>query len=355
MRVGLALLCLALVSVTLCGCGRPPAGTDGGSATAVNATDEPKPVKLKLSLILGENSEWYAGAKKWQELVQAQSSGKVRVSLYPEAQLANHNQRTELEMVQSGAIDCSLESNILLSILDQRWSVFSLPWLFPDHETAKAVCDGPLGDMMLATLAEKGLVGLAYGVNGFRQITNNKRPIRTPADMRDLKIRVPGIKMYIGLFQMMGADPSSMNFGELFAALRQGTMDGQENPLTVIKAAKLYEVQKHLTVWDYSYDPIILCMNKDKWDSLTAQQQEVLQMAAREAFDYERQLIIQQEEPLRQELADAGMQVTVLDRAEREAFAAQVSGAYQQYASDIGADLIKQFRDAAVQAASHSG
>ena len=204
-------------------------------------------IELKLSLILGDNSDWYRGAARWKELVEARTDSAITVRIYPRAQLASGDQRTELEMVQSGVIDASLESTILLSLLDQRFSVFSLPWLFPNYEVAQKVCDGEAGRRMLDILPENNLIGLAYGVNGFRQLTNSKRPVRRPEDIAGLKIRVPAIKMYIAIFKMLGADPSSMNFGELFLALAQGTMDGQENPLAVIHQAKLYEVQSQVS------------------------------------------------------------------------------------------------------------
>ena len=150
---------------------------------------------------------------------------------------------------------------------------------------------GKLGQELLDLLPPKKLVGLAYGANGFRQVTNSRRPVRTPADLKALKIRVPAIKMYVSLFKLLGADPSSMNFGELFTAVKEGTMDGQENPLAVIQQSKLYEVQKYVTRWDYSYDPLVLCMNKKRWESFSPEQQELLKTAAVEAMDYERKLV----------------------------------------------------------------
>jgi len=330
------------------GASAAPSPAPGGTAAAPSGSPE---VTLKLSLILGETSSWYFGAKRFADLVAERSGGRIKVQLYPEAQLANHNQRTELEMVQSGALDCSLESTILLSLTDQRFSVFSLPWLFADYEAAAKVCDGPAGQKMLDLLPDKGMVGLAYGVNGFRQITNSRRPVLTPDDLKGLKIRVPAIKMYISLFQRLGADPSSMNFGELFTALQQGTMDGQENPLHVIKSAKLYEVQKYLTCWDYSYDPIILCINKKRWDGLSADQQELLRQAAQEAMKAQREQVAAEEDKLRDELEQLGMEVTVLTAEQRQPFREKVEGLYQDYAKVIGADLIKQFRTEAEKAA----
>lgn len=311
------------------------------------AASRPRP--LKLSLILREESDWYRGAKRWKELVEQRSHGRLRVHLYPGAQLSNSNQRTELEMVQSGVLDASLESSILLTLLDPKFTVFSLPWLFKDHAAANRVCDGPLGRQLLALLPPKRIVGLAYGANGFRQVTNSRHPIRTPADLKALKIRVPAIKMYVTLFKLLGADPSSMNFGELFTALKEGTMDGQENPLAVIYQAKLYEVQKYVTIWDYSYDPLILCMNRKRWESFPSGDQKLLKSAAVEALHYERKLVEEGRDELAGALETKGMTVTRLSPSQRKEFAAKAAGVYEEYTPVIGADLLKKFRQAAAE------
>ncbi|NCO38391.1 MAG: hypothetical protein AUJ96_19630 [Armatimonadetes bacterium CG2_30_66_41] len=311
--------------------------------------------EIRLSLILREGSDWYRGAERWKQLVEDRSKGTLRVSLYPGAQLANSNQRTELEMVQSGVIEASLESTILLTLLDQEFSVFSLPWLFREHSVANAVCDGKLGQELLDLLPPKKLVGLAYGANGFRQVTNSRRPVRTPADLKALKIRVPAIKMYVSLFKLLGADPSSMNFGELFTALKEGTMDGQENPLAVIQQSKLYEVQKYVTRWDYSYDPLVLCMNKKRWESFSPEQQELLKTAAVEAMDYERKLVEAGRDALEKKLQSEGMTVTRLTPEQLKPFEAQVAPLYEEYANVIGKDLIDRFRAAAKAAEAADG
>jgi len=323
--VGFALF--ALVTVLSCGGG-------GG------------PRELKLSLILGENSDWYRGALRFKELVENRTGGRYRIKLYPHAQLAG-NQRTELEMLQSGVIDISLESSILLSLIEPRMSVLSLPWLFDDYEEAERICDGPLGSELLDLLPQKGIIGLAYGVNGFRQLTNSRRPVEKPSDLRGLKIRIPGIRMYIDVFKHFGADPSSMNFAEVFTALAQGTMDGQENPLSVIFSARLYEVQKYLTLWNYSYDPVILCINKGFWDSLDSGDRETFAACAREAMNYERRLVSEGETALLDSLCNRGMVVTALSPEALEEFRRMVEPVYSELSDEIGGDMVERFRKAA--------
>ncbi len=302
------------------------------------------PVELRMSVILGTNSDWYRGAVRFGELLETRSGGRWRVRVFPHAQLAGGVQRTELEMVQSGVIDCSLESTILLSLIDPRMSVPSLPWLFPDYTSARAALDGPLGRELLNGLEEKGMVGLACGANGFRQITNSRGPIRTPDDLRDLKVRVPAIRMYIEIFKLLGADPSAMNFGELFTALAQGTMDGQENPVTVIHASRMWEVQKYLTLWNYSYDPIVLCVNRRLWFSLDQPDRALFSECAREAMDYEFGLVVNGEQAALDSLRAKGMTVNALDPVAVERFRALAEPIYRAYEPSIGADLIRRFR-----------
>ena len=302
-------------------------------------------IVINLSLILGENSEWYKGAAIFKRLVEKQSGNRIKVQLFPLAQLAGGNQRSELEMVQSGAIDASLESSILLSLIDQRWSVFSLPWMFRDYDEANLVLNSTLGERMLEFLADKNLVGLAYGVNGFRQITNSRRPVRTPEDLKALKIRVPGIKMYIDLFKHLGADPSSMNFGEVFTALSQKTMDGQENPLTVINSRRLYEVQDYLSIWDYSFDPIILCMNKSVWERYDEKDRELIRSSALEAMSTQWEMVLAAEDSILGILKEKGMKVSVLSQEERELFSDRVAPVWNEYRDIIGEDLLNAFSE----------
>lgn len=327
-----AALIVLFILLLVTGCG----GLDTGNVQTI-----------RLSLILGENSDWYAGAERFKVLVEERTSGRFQVKLDPKATLSNSNQSSELENVQNGVIEASLESTILLSTLDQRFSVWSLPWLFRDHAHAAEVMDGPLGREMLEFLPPREITGLAYGTNGFRQITNNERPIRKVEDLSGLKIRIPAIRMYTDVFRAFGADPSTMNFGDLITALKQGTMDGQENPLSVIYPARLFEVQKYLTIWDYSYDPIILCFNRKYFESLSEEDQAIFRRAAQEAMEYERMLVASHREEYRQKLEQEGMEIVELDKESRTRFAQKTATVYDKYRQEIGAKLMDRFFAAA--------
>jgi tripartite ATP-independent transporter DctP family solute receptor len=329
------LLAVVLAGALAAGCGGEGQGT--------------RAKRIRISLILGDSSEWYQGAAKWKELVEARTQGRYRVEVIPNASRSSHSQSTELQDVQRGNLEASLESTILLSTVDPAWQVFSFPWLFPSHAAANAVCDGPVGQAMLARLGEKGLVGLAYGVNGFRQITNNQRPIRAPDDLKGLKIRIPQGLPPI-LITHFGASAHLMNFGDLFVALRTGDMHGQENPLSVIRTAKLSSVQKHLTIWNYVYDPIVLCVSKRFWDKLPAADQQVLRACAAEAMSYERELVAKADETLPAELGSLGMEITRLSSDELAAFRTAAAGLRGHFEQAVGAELLQRFEQACGEA-----
>ncbi|MFB3787325.1 MAG: DctP family TRAP transporter solute-binding subunit [bacterium] len=303
--------------------------------------------RLTFSHILSEQSEWHAGAARWQKLVESKLGDQMAIRLVTTSSLSNNNQRTELEMVQAGTLGGSWESSILLTLVDPRWTVWSLPWLIDSYEEAEKVCASELGQQMLKSLEEKGIVGLAYGFNGFRHLTNSQRPVASVEDLKGLKIRVPSIQMFITLYRRWGADPSQMNFGDLFVALREGTMDGQENPLHVIESRALYELQKYLTVWEYSFDPLVFCVSKRVWDTLSPEHQAVIREAAREAAAYQRKLVADNEKTHLEALVQHGMEVTRLTPEVQDRFKKTAEPVYQEYSEVIGADLLTRFAELA--------
>ena len=163
------------------------------------------PKTIRLSHITAKDSPWDKGAHKFAELVAKNTNGRIEVKVFPQSQLANGNQKAELEMLQSGVIDMTWDSPIILALfLDKRFDVFNLPWLYPSMEVANKVADGPMGDLAMKWLEEKGIVGLGIGVNGYRELTNSKHPITTPDDMKGIKFRVAGSKLYLETFKLLG-------------------------------------------------------------------------------------------------------------------------------------------------------
>lgn len=347
-RLFTVIMVVALVlSVVLTGCAAKPAEPANPATPATPAAPAAPAVEkqvLKMSVTTAETSSWTQGANKFAELVKERTNGNIEIKIYPNEQLAGGNQGKGIEMLMTGAADFTFHSNIIYSIMDEKFGVISLPWLIPDVETADAKLSGAGGDKINELLLEKNIVGLGFGENGFRQLTNNKVAVQTPADLAGLKLRVPGIKMFISLYKALGADPIAMNFGEVFTSLQQGTIDGQENPTDVISSSKINEVQKYMTVWNYAYDAIILGMNKDKFDSFDAATQEIIKTAAKEACEYQRTLNRELTATQTQAFIDGGMQVNTLTEEQREPFKEAVKSVYTEYEPIMGKDLIDAFK-----------
>ncbi|HEX9206183.1 MAG TPA: DctP family TRAP transporter solute-binding subunit [Candidatus Deferrimicrobiaceae bacterium] len=297
---------------------------------------------IRLSHVTAQDSPWDKGARRFAELVAKGTNGRIEVKVFPQSQLANGSQKAELEMLQSGVIDMTWDSPIILALfLDKRFDVFNLPWLYPSMEVANRVADGPMGDLAMKWLDEKGVVGLGIGVNGYRELTNSRRPIAAPDDMKGIKFRVAGSKLYLETFKLLGANAVTMSFGEVFTSLQQGVIDGQENPTAIIYSSKLYEVQKYLTMWHYSFDPLILCINKKLFESLPPADQKAIRAAAKEAVAYERAVSAEEEKALPEELKKKGMQVNVLTPAQIAVFKGKVQPVYDMVKDAVGADNMK--------------
>lgn len=344
LRKSFALLLIAVLVMTLVvGCGGG-AQKEEPVKEGEEKKEEVKAETLKMSVTTAEGSSWTKGAEKFAQLVEEKTGGKLKVKVYTNEQLSGGNQGKGIEMLMNGATDLSFHSNIIYSIMDERFGVISLPWLLPSYEIADAKIQGEGGEKFAQLLLEKNVVALDFGENGFRQITNNVRPIANPADIEGLKIRIPGIKMYISLFKALGADPTAMNFAEVFTSLQQGAIDGQENPLDVIYSSKLYEVQKHISLWNYSYDAIILGMNKDKFESYDADTQKALREAAEEACAFQRELNRKNGEEQLKFFQEKGMTVTELTEEQIKAFQEKVQPVYDEYEPIVGKELLDLFR-----------
>ena len=306
--------------------------------------DKAETIKLKMSVTPSENSTWTKGAEMLAKLVKENSNGEMEIEIYPNEELSGGDQGKGIAMVRDGSTDLSFHSNIIYSTMDERFGVISLPWLFPDYKTVDVALAGEGGAAINELLDQVGIVGLGFGENGFRQITNNKRVVANPEDLVGLKIRIPGIKMYNSLYKLLGADPISMNFSEVFTALQEEAIDGQENPIDVIDSSKIYQAQKYLAIWNYSYDAIILGMNKEKFDSLSVEHQNILKEAAVIATEYQVNTNREAEGDQITKFEAEGMTVTRLSSDQIETFKEKVQPIYTEYEPIIGKDLIDIFR-----------
>ena len=281
-----------------------------------------------------ETHPHYLGLARFSELLEEKSEGRIKLETFHSGTLGS--ERDIVEGMQLNTIQVGAITSAPLSGFTDSFLVFDLPFLFDTVETARAVCDSEIGQNILASCEPAGLKGLAFFENGMRNVTNDKGPINTPEDFKGLKIRTMENPMHMAAFSVMGADPTPMAFGELFTALQQGTIDAQENPLTVIYSSKFYEVQKYLTITHHLYSPTALLMSLDFYETLPEDLQQVVMEAAAEAAAYERQMCDEQEAYLLEELEKEGMIVNQPDMAP---FVEATASLYETYVGE-GAGLV---------------
>ncbi len=314
------------------------AGTLGVGAAAAET--------LRLSHNVGDTTTWHQGAERFGELLAERTDGAFGVRVFPNAQLSGGDQMRQAEMVGRGALDLVVTSAINVTPLVPEMAVFSLPYLYSSYAQVDATTQGAPGEMLSDILAERGIIVLAWGENGFREVTNNVRPIRSPEDMRGLNMRVAG-PMYIDVMRALGANPQQMQWGETLTALQQGVVDGQENPIgAVIIPQQVYEVQRHLTAWHYSYDPIFLGISQAKWDSLDAETQAIFREAAQDAMAYQREITREGTDRGIEYLRAQGMEVYEPTEDELDAFRAATQPAFDQWAERVGAEIVSAFQEA---------
>lgn len=300
--------------------------------------------RYKLSIVLSELSPWYEGAAMFADLVKARTDGKVLIDIYPNQQLSSGDLVKGLQMLQAGAIDMAFNSTIHYASVDPRFMVVSMPWIMPSYDAVDRIMDGPIGEQLTAMVRENKVEPLALAGNGFRQITNNVREITKPADLKGLRIRIPGMKMYVSTFKTLGANASALDFAELYSALQQKTMDGQENPVSTIVSGKLHEVQKYCTLWNYSYHLIVMGVNKKLWDSFDDKTKDILKKSAKQAAYYEKMVARKMDADLVDTMTKKGVKVTRLTQAQTKAFVPLVEPVYKEFEPTIGKELLDKFR-----------
>jgi len=255
-----------------------------------------------------------AGVNKFAQIVEAKSGGKLKVREFPNSSLGSENQQQTA--LQGGTQEMMSASTTTLVGIVPEFGVLDFPFLFANEKEADALLDGPIGKRLMDRLPQQGLVALAYWENGFRNVTNSKRPINRPEDLAGLKIRVMQNPVYLETFKTVQANPVPMAFGELFTALETRTVDAQENPYSIILANKFNEVQKYLSITRHSYNTFIILISEKFWDRLSPTEQKILQDAALEARTYERELSRASSGKALAELKAKGMEVNELAPAE---------------------------------------
>ncbi|MEK0084618.1 TRAP transporter substrate-binding protein [Benzoatithermus flavus] len=280
------------------------------------------------------------GMEKFAELVEQKSGGKISVKLFPGGTLGGDVQT--ISALQGGTIEMSVMNAGLLSGNVKEFAVVDLPFLFAKPEEADAIMDGPIGQRLAGMLPEKGLVGLAYWELGFRNLTNNRHPVTKAADIAGLKIRTLQSPIFIDTFNALGANAVPLPFPELYTALETGTVDGQENPFTLIETSKFYEVQKYATETRHVYNPQIVLVSKKFWDKLNADEQKLLQDAAVEARDYQRKVSREAAAKAVENLKAHGMQIDTLPEAEFEKIRETLAPVIAKHNQTIGEPLVQE-------------
>ncbi len=264
-------------------------------------------------------------ARYFAQLVEERSGGSVTVDVFPNDQLAGGNATKGIEMIAQGSVDLAAYATCTLAVIDSQLPVATIPWSFDSYTEARQVIDSTGGAYYAERLAAKGITYIGSFHNGFRQLTNSKTVVDDPSDLKNLKIRVPGSEVYMGFFRALGADPTSMSWSEVFTAIQQGTIDGQENGASVTSTAKMDEIQKYMTIWNYSYENDLFIANTRIWESLDENTRQLLTECAIEACNWGRDTLEAEEADILARFEANGMTITYLNDEQKAAFAEAIS------------------------------
>jgi C4-dicarboxylate-binding protein DctP len=300
------------------------------------------PIVIKFSHVVASDTPKGKAADKFKELAEKYTDGKVKIEVYPNSTL--YKDKEELEALQLGAVQMLAPSNSKFGPIGVReFEVFDLPYILPDLATLRKVTDGPLGAKLLKLLEPKGMTGLAYGDNGFKQMSANKKLI-APADYKGLKFRIQSSKVLEAQFRALGAIPQVMAFGEVYQALQTGVVDGQENTWSNIYTQKMHEVQKYATVTNHGYIGYIVVVNKKFWDGLPADIRGQLDKAMKEATAYGNGQSAKENDDALEAIKKAGKtEIVTLTPDQDAAMRKAMMPVYKDVASRVGQPLIDEF------------
>ena len=299
-------------------------------------------VVLRVGHTIAPDSHYQKGLEHFASLLKEKSGGQIEMQIFHSSQLGS--ERDVIEGVSMGTIEMTLVSSAPLANFTSSFLVFDLPFIIVNREKAYAWMDGPQGRKILDTLTPKNIIGLGIWENGFRMLTNSQKPVVAPEDMKGLKIRLMENPIHVGTFKTLGAYPTPMPFGELFTALQQKIVDGQENPLVIIYTSKFFEVQKHLALTGHFYAPAILLVNRDFWEKkLSDDQRKIFQECELASRKWERQYCIDMEKTLVNDLKAKGMEVSTPDKVK---WAEAVQPVYKEFEGKIGKEIIQDLINA---------
>jgi tripartite ATP-independent transporter DctP family solute receptor len=279
------------------------------------------------------------GMDRFGELVEKKSGGRMKVQVFPGGTLGSD--QANVSALQGGTLEMAAMNSGIFASLVKEFAIYDFPFLFGTPHEADVVVDGPFGQNLHKKLEDKGLVGLAYYELGFRELTNSKRPIKTVDDIAGLKLRVIPNPINIDWVKALGANPTPLPFPELYSALEQGAVDGEENPVATIRGAKLYEVQKYMTLTNHQYNPQSVVVSRKFWESLSPADRKVLQEAATESAIYQRTQSRAQLQAGMEDLRKGGMQINELPPAEIAKLRDKMKPVIAKHSASVGEDTVK--------------
>ncbi len=311
------------------------------NACSVFAADAAKPeFVLKVGMVVSDvHPDMLVMKSTFVPFINEKAGGRIKVELYPNAQLGGD--RELVESIQMGTIQIAMPATSFLAAFDKRIQVLDLPYLFTTREAAFEALDGELGEKLNSILLDKKLLVLGYVENGFRHVFNVKRPVLSPADLTGLKLRTMENPMHIAFFKKLGANPTPMNYGELYSALQQGTVDGAEAPVTLIRDAKFYEVQKYLSTTGHVFSVTALLGSKVFMDKLPEDLRQIVLDASRAYVMAQRKLMVEKEIENMNFVKENKMEITELTAEQKKAFVEATASVYPQFADTLTAELME--------------
>ena len=321
--------------------GKKLAVVAAAAAIALSAVPAMAVVEIKFGHTGSLEHQYQIGAEQFKKLVEAESKGEIKVNIFPQAQLGG--ERDLAEGVRMGTIEIASVAAGNLAGFVPELQLFGIPFLFPTAKQVYAALDGEVGKDIAAIMASKGFVSLAFWEVGFRNITNNTRPVKTPEDMKGLKIRVQESKIWIQFMNRLGAVATPIPFGELYSALQQKVVDGQENPVATIYSMKFYEVQKYLSLTGHTYEPAHVIANPKWFNGLDPKHQAIILKAAADAAVYQRQTLADKDKERFEVIKKAG--VVIEENPDKAAFAKATEDLYKVLADTVPEKLVQKIRD----------
>lgn len=331
---------LLVAGLVLSGCGNSSSNSSQTPAKQTEKKDEGQKLVIKLGIGSALTSQLGEYAVKFKEILESKSNGQIEVQIFPNGQMGND--KSMMESLQMGTLDMTAPSTAPIANFIKDFLYFDLPMLVDDDAAAKKLLTSDLAKESLKKLDSIGIVGLDYWVNGFRNITNSKRPVKTAADIKGLKIRTMQNPIHIDFFNALGANATPMAFNEVFNALEQKVIDGQENPISLIYTSGFHEVNKYVTLSRHVFTPYVAMISKKTWEKITPEQQKLIQEAATEVANQCFDILNAQESKFLEDMKSKGNVIDELSPEGRTQLQNTAKEIWKKYESEIGKDTMQK-------------